>query len=191
MAGRRVRKEMSSRPDAGLPPFERVVELHGPALLRYCAAQVGAQRAEDCLQETLLAALRAYGDVRDPGAVRSWLFAIALRKAIDAHRERARAPLPAADLEALGGAAEPAPRDAALWARVRSLPEKQRQAVTLRYLGDLSHREIAGLMRTTEAAARRNVFEGLARLREEEKAPRPAGAAHRSHARGLRAVQET
>ena len=41
-----------------LPPFERVVELYGPALLRYCAAQVGSERAEDCLQETLLAALR-------------------------------------------------------------------------------------------------------------------------------------
>jgi RNA polymerase sigma factor (sigma-70 family) len=158
---------MSARPDPELPPFERLVELHGRGLLRFCAAQVGAQRAEDCLQETLLAALRAYGDVREPRAVRSWLFAIALRKALDLHRERARAPEPVEDLEPLAGAASPAEREPALWARVRALPDRQRQAVALRYLADLSHREIAGIMQTTETAARRNVFEGLVRLRKE------------------------
>ena len=49
---------------------------------------------------------------------------------------------------------------------VRSLPGKQRTAVALRYLADLSHAEIGEVMGTSEAAARRNVFEGLQRLRE-------------------------
>ncbi len=53
-----------------------------------------------------------------------------------------------------------------IWRLVRSLPGKQRSAVTLRYLADLSHREIAEVMETSEDAARRNVFEGLRRLRE-------------------------
>jgi len=150
-----------------LPPFERIVELHGPALLRFCAAQAGRERAEDCFQETMLAALRAYPELRDAGAVRAWLFSIAARKVIDAHRARARAPEPVADLDPLARSEPTAPHDGALWARVRALPEKQRQAVTLRYLGELSHREIAGVMETTDAAARRNVFEGLARLRKE------------------------
>jgi RNA polymerase sigma factor (sigma-70 family) len=166
-ARRRVQQEMSGRPGSGLPPFERVVKLHGPDLLRFCAAQAGAERADDCFQETMLAALRAYAGVRDPAAIRAWLFSIALRKAIDLHRGRARAPAAALDPEALAAAREPAPRDAALWARVRSLPEKQRHAVALRYLADLSHKEIARVMETSEAAARRNVFEGLARLRRE------------------------
>jgi DNA-directed RNA polymerase specialized sigma24 family protein len=48
---------------------------------------------------------------------------------------------------------------------VGALPPKQRQAVTLRYLGDLTNKEIAAAMRTSEEAARRNVFEGLRRLR--------------------------
>jgi RNA polymerase sigma factor (sigma-70 family) len=151
----------------GLPSFDRVVDLYGPALLRFCRAQVGATRAEDCFQETMLAALRAYGEVRDPGALRSWLFAIAARKAVDGHRSRARTPEPVNDVEALAPASVPPDRDPALWKRVRRLPDKQRHAVTLRYLGDLSHREIAAVMRTSEAAARRNVFEGLARLRKE------------------------
>lgn len=160
---------MAARPVLGgmLPPFERVVERHGPALLRFCAAQLGPERADDCFQETMLAALRAYRELRDPAAIRSWLFSIAARKAVDSHRARARAPQAAEDLEALAAAREPAYRDDALWARVRRLPEKQRQAVALRYLADLSHKEIAAIMGTSDAAARRNVFEGLARLRRE------------------------
>ena len=60
----------------------------------------------------------------------------------------------------------PALPDDGIWQLVRSLPGKQRTAVTLRYLADLTHREIAEVMETSEDAARRNVFEGLRRLRE-------------------------
>jgi len=142
-----------------------VVELHGPAVLRFCVVQAGAGRAEDCFQETMLSALRAYDEVRDPGAIRAWLFSIAARKAIDAHRARARAPEPVEEIESLAGTEEVALRDDGLWGRVRALPDKQRQAVTLRFAGDLSHGEIAAVMAISEAAARRNVFEGLNRLR--------------------------
>ncbi len=152
-------------PSDRLPPFERVVELYGPALLRYCAAQVGPERAEDCAQEALLAALRGYTRVREVGAIRSWLFSIAANKAVDVHRGCTRAPRPVEDLAPLGATEEPAYRDDVLWSRVRELPEKQRQAVTLRYLGDLSHSEIAQVMETSQEAARRSVFEGLKRLR--------------------------
>ena len=167
MAARRVLLPMPARKDTPLPPFEHVVDQHGPALLRFCASQVGAERADDCCQEALLAALRAYGSVRDPRAIRAWLFSIAARKAIDLHRDRARAPRPEPDLDTLGAAEAPERRDLALWSRVRALPPKQRQAVALRYLAGLSHKEIAAAMETTDAAARRNVFEGLARLRRE------------------------
>jgi RNA polymerase sigma factor (sigma-70 family) len=155
-----------------LPPFERVVELHGPAVLRFCAVRAGSEHAEDCFQETMIAALRAYEQVRDAEAIRSWLFAIAARKAVDGHRARAREPVPAGDaieasLAARAPATDGAAHDDELWGRVRALPEKQRQAVTLRYLGDLTHREIATVMETSEPAARRNVFEGLERLRKD------------------------
>jgi RNA polymerase sigma factor (sigma-70 family) len=155
-----------------LPPFERVLELYGPALLRFCAAQVGPDRAEDVFQETMLAALRAYDRVRDPASIRPWLFSIAARKAIDMHRDRARSPQPVPELEPPAFAEDAPLVDRAVWAQVRSLPDKQRQAVALRFLGDLSHREIAQVMETSEAAARRNVFEGVKRLRTDLE-PRP------------------
>jgi len=134
-------------------------------VLRFCAAQVGRDRAEDCFQETMLSALRAYDQVRDPGAIRSWLFSIASRKAVDAHRARARGPEPRAEVEPLPIMDEPDLSDGSLWQRVQGLPPKQRQAVSLRYVADLSHREIAVVMQTSEAAARRNVYEALVHLR--------------------------
>lgn len=174
---------MSSRtspqraPAHALPPFEHVVEQHGRAVLRYCVTEAGAERGEDCFQETMLAALRAYVEVRDPAAIRGWLFAIAARKVIDTHRAVVRAPEPVEEIAVLARTDEDGPRDVALWARVARLPEKQRRAVTLRYVGDLSHREIAQVMEISEAAARRNVFEGLARLERELR----ASSSPRSH----------
>lgn len=166
LAGRPARR--LSAPANGAPPFERIVESHGPAVLRFCVARVGAARAEDCFQETMLAALRAYDTVRDPAAVRGWLISIAARKAIDLHRAEARVPVPAAATDDWAIAAEaPGGYDDELWERVRALPAKQRAAVTLRYMADLSHGEIAAVMQTSEAAARRSVFEGLRRLRRE------------------------
>jgi RNA polymerase sigma factor (sigma-70 family) len=147
------------------PPFELVVEQHGRAVLRFCASRVGPDRAEDVFQETMIAALRAYDEVRDPEALRAWLYAIASRKAVDAHRARARTPEPVADLEPGATDGELDVPDVAIWRKVRVLPPKQREAVALRFIADLSHREIAEAMGTSEAAARRNVYEGLERLR--------------------------
>ncbi len=152
--------------EAGPPtPFERALELHGPAVLRFCVVQAGADRAEDVFQETMLAALRASDQLRDPAATRSWLFSIAARKAVDSHRVAARSPAPVADVEPAITDTDVGIAEKGIWATVRELPDKQRQAVALRYLADLSYREIGMAMEISEAAARRNVFEGLKQLR--------------------------
>ena len=54
-----------------------------------------------------------------------------------------------------------------IWRLVAVLPPKQRAAVALRFACDLPHREIAAALGTSEEAARRNVHEGLKRLRRE------------------------
>ena len=56
--------------------------------------------------------------------------------------------------------------DPAVWSAVRDLPAKQRQAVTHRFVADLTYRDISRVMGTTEEAARQNVREGLKKLRE-------------------------
>ena len=148
-------------------PFESVLERHGPAVLRFCVARLGPDRGEEAFQETLLAALRHYDDLRDRAVAGPWLFSIAQRKIVDSGRSLARAPLATDQLDEHAAAwSDPDPTDD-VWSRVAALPPKQREAVALRYLVDLPYGDIAEAMGTTADAARRNVFEGLNRLRRD------------------------
>jgi RNA polymerase sigma factor (sigma-70 family) len=154
------------------PPFQTFLDAHRQDVFRFLMAQVGPHEAEDCFQETFLAALRAYPRLRDASNLRAWVLTIAHRKALDAHRGRARRPVPVeaipehparATLDGEGTA------DPSLWRAVRALPPKQRAAVVHRFVSDLGYRDIARVMVTSEEAARRSVHEGLKRLREEWK----------------------
>ena len=137
---------------------------------RFLVASVGPSDADDCFQEACIAALRAYPRLSHADNLRAWLLRIAQRKAIDAHRARARRAVPIAALpEASTDGLPPVPMDGepAVWARVRALPEKQRMAVFLRSVADLSYDDVAEALHCSQDAARRNVHEGLKRLREE------------------------
>jgi RNA polymerase sigma factor (sigma-70 family) len=147
-------------------PFQAVVERYADDVWRFCASQVGVEPADDCFQDSMLAALRAYPRLRGPKAVRSWLMRIAARKAADMLRATKRGPVPVADIDREVGASDPPePADSPLFRLVRGLPEKQRLAVSYRIVADLSYREIGELMRTSQDAARRNVHEALKALR--------------------------
>ena len=153
-------------PGVHLAPFEQAVTDHGAVVLRVCRAVLGPADADDAWSETFLAALRAYPSLRPGSDVRAWLVTIAHRKAIDRSRANARAPRPTGDVPERGQADEAAGEDDdRLWAALRSRPFKQRAALTYRYVADLSYREIADLLGTSEAAARRSAADGIAALR--------------------------
>ena len=132
-------------------------------MLGLLRALVGPNDAEDCFQETFVAALRGYRsmDGRHP---RAWVMTIARRKAIDHHRARARQPESRAELPEVPVTDQPADRE--VWAAVAELPEGQRFAVALRYAADLPYREIGEALDCSEQAARRRVADGLAALRK-------------------------
>jgi RNA polymerase sigma factor (sigma-70 family) len=146
-------------------PFQRALEMHRDDVWRYLRGMVGEQAAEDCFQETFLAALRAYPRLRPDSNLRAWLLTIAHRKAID-HLRRRRDDAGVAFDEGVAGVAARVERDSDVWDAVASLPARQRAAVLLRYGGDLAHREIALAIGCSEEAARRSLHEGLKRLRE-------------------------
>ncbi len=152
-------------PAAALPPFQTLIDDHAGAVAAFLHGMVGAADAEDALQDTYLAALRAYPRF-DGANPRAWLLTIARRKAIDEARSSARRPGPLAEPDLL-----PAPpRDAgdgfgALRLQVAGLPAKQRAAVVLRFAVDLRSREIGEALGCSEAAARRSVHEALKKLR--------------------------
>lgn len=149
-----------------LPPFQELLDCHGRDVHRFLVAMVGQTEADDCYQETWLAALRAYPRVEDCGNLRGWVFTIARRKALDHFRARRRTAVPAGELPEPAFEADP-PADTGIWGLVRGLPAKQRTAVALRYVVDADYSLISSAMGTSEEAARRNVHEGLKRLRRE------------------------
>ena len=152
-----------------LPPFQALLDSHGATVHRFLVVAVGPIDADDCFQETCIAALRAYPDLRSDSNLRGWLLRIAQRKALDSYRSARRRALPSERLPETAAAPPPEPVDGepALWAHVRALPDKQRMAVFLRSVADLSYDDVATALECSPAAALRNVHEGLKRLREE------------------------
>jgi RNA polymerase sigma factor (sigma-70 family) len=148
------------------PPFQRFLDAHREDVWRYLIAAVGREAAEDCFQETFIAAMRAYPRTRIENP-RAWILTIAHRKALDHHRARARRPVPVGAVPDVPAPAEAERFGDGVWERVGDLPPKQRAALLLRFAGDLSHREVAAALGCSEEAARRSAHEGLKRLREE------------------------
>ena len=148
-----------------IPPFSALVDDHAAAVAAFLRGMLPAADAEDALQETFVAALRAYPGF-DGANARAWLLTIARRKAIDDRRAAARRPEPLSEPDAV--AADPGPAAGAeVWGRVAALPPKQRAAIVLRFGLDLRYREIGRALDCREAAARRNVHEGIKSLRSQ------------------------
>jgi RNA polymerase sigma-70 factor (ECF subfamily) len=147
-------------------------------------AMLGSQvDADDLTQETLLTAHQGFAEFRQQSSVRAWLLGIARNKCLqhlEKHRRRgARLRLVTAGDAALGplghgplglgstaedavGARSRAEQARALLAQLRP---SDRDALILRYCGDLSFKEVAAACGIAEAAARKRVSLALAALR--------------------------
>ncbi|MFT4167350.1 MAG: sigma-70 family RNA polymerase sigma factor [Microlunatus sp.] len=164
------------------PPYEELVRDHGVRVWRVCRAILGPTDTDDAWSETFLAGLRAYPEL-SPGADHgAWLATIAYRKAIDAVRARQRRAAPTDDIDqgprSTGSPLTQSPLgqpgagpDADLVDAVRSLPDKQRLAVTLHYLADLPYAQVAAEVGGTPDAARRAASDGLRTLRKRLASP--------------------
>jgi len=146
------------------PPFENVVAQHGATVLRVVRAVLGHADADDAWSETFLAAMKAYPDLPADANIEAWLVTIAHRKAIDITRASARRAIPVPETPD-----RPTPNHddhhAELTEAVAALPTKQRQAVAYHYLAGLPYAEIAALVDSSAAAARRAAADGIATLR--------------------------
>ena len=146
---------------------------HGVAVGRLCMALLGSQaEAEDITQETLLDAHAAFAAFRGEGTVRAWLFGIARRKCarhVEKSTRRTSRLRLVHDADRDGNAEELlALRQRAESARtaLSTIRPSEREAVVLRFAGELSFREVGEACGIDEAAARKRVSRALARLRE-------------------------
>jgi RNA polymerase sigma factor (sigma-70 family) len=147
------------------PPFQRLLDEHAVGVHRYLIAAAGPNDAADCFQETMLAALRSYPTLRNATNLAGWLYTIARNKALDAHRARARRPVPVGAVLDEAMTFDDLDPAHPVWEVVRTLPERQRDTVLLRYVGDLSYAEIGRMLGISEEAARQHASTGVRRLR--------------------------
>ena len=145
-----------------------LIDEHGRAIGRTCMALLGSQtEAEDALQETLLAALDGLDGFRGDGTLRAWLLSVARRRCARRLETRARERelkqnLTAPEAEASAERLSLARRARQLLGEIRPT---EREALVLRFAAELSFREVGQACGIDEAAARKRVSRGLARLR--------------------------
>jgi RNA polymerase sigma-70 factor (ECF subfamily) len=145
---------------------------HGAAIGRLCMAITGSQsEADDLAQETLLAAHDAFAGFRGEGTIRSWLLGIARRKCARHLERRTRRE---AKLRLVHDATKQpetlelvvAHRQAqAARAALEHVRPSEREALLLRYVSELSYREVGTACGIEEAAARKRVSRAIAALR--------------------------
>ncbi len=145
---------------------------HAVALTRFCHALLLSRgEADEAVQETLLAAFDGAAQFRGDGSVRGWLFGIARRicaRRLEVRtRQARRRPLLLSDETAASphDSLEHAERGHAVRAALAVLRPTEREALLLRYDGELSYKEVAIATGVDEAAARQRVSRALAKIR--------------------------
>lgn len=151
--------------------FAQLVDAHQQAvrafLRRLCR---DPSEADDLAQETFVTAWQSLGRFRGDASLRSWLCAIAWRKARDARRSlfrrrvRDSAFFERSDLErqvAVGAEA-----GLSVIKALNALPLEQRGAVALCLGGDFSHAEAAHILGLPLGTVKSHVIRGRARLAE-------------------------
>jgi RNA polymerase sigma-70 factor (sigma-E family) len=127
--------------------------------------------AEELVQDIFVALHQRWGRLRDPDKAVAYLRQSVVNRARSVLRHRTvvdrfmrrqgpPATAPSADLSVLD-----AETNAEVMALMRALPARQREALVLRYYGDLSEAEIAETMGVSQGAVKSHTSRGLAALR--------------------------
>ena len=154
--------------------FEQIFRRHHQELYRYSLAIVhDREDAEDAMQATMAAALRALPGEDRRIDIRPWLFRIAHNESISLLRRRRPDQLDEASIPEREGESQEdrlAIRDRLrrLVLDLNGLPERQRAALVMRELSGLSYEEIGEALTCSEGGARQAVYEARTALRELE-----------------------
>jgi RNA polymerase sigma factor (sigma-70 family) len=170
-----MRELAAGRQDALGPLHSRYASL----IFNMAAQSIDRATAEEIVQDVFVAVWRK-ADVFDParGTFRAWVLRIAHLRVINELRRRGRRLSVEPDPEGLrlAGAPEPGPgppeeawrahRRAIVREAVATLPPPQRQALSLAFLDDLTHEQIADFLNLPLGTAKSRVRAGLQRLRD-------------------------
>jgi RNA polymerase sigma-70 factor (ECF subfamily) len=148
--------------------FNLLIDRHQQAVRGFLRRLMSsAADADDIAQETFLAVWEGAGGYRGGSSVRSWLCAIAWRKAKSAQRSWFRSRAREADWRAEPPAPGASPEDRlAVKAALLALPIEQRAAVALCLAEGFSHAEAAETLGAPLGTVKSHVARGRARLLE-------------------------
>lgn len=152
--------------------FELAYRAVAKPLMRFIIRKMDGdiQAAEEVFSRTALAALKGYHAFEHKSSYFTWICKIALNKTADYYRERIndRSKFIAPTLEGLAKIPSPAlsaeeklalqQLKQAVYECLLLLPEDKRRVLYLKYWKDLSHKEIAKKLGTTERAVEGKIY---------------------------------
>ncbi len=135
------------------------------------AAFDNPEAADEAVQDAFIRAYARWSRVQRLDSPAAWVRRVAINRLRDSHRQRVRrrrAEERAVEREPVGPAGDPVAdgpgeRDV-LRRALATLPDRQRLAVALFYVEDLSVRDIARSMRISEGAVKAHLSQGRAKL---------------------------
>ena len=150
-----------------------IVERHAPALSRFAASRGEWEHVEELVQDTFVRAFESLSTFRSESSLRTWLFTILRRLALDRRRsERARQQVVDALPERSGSSFDALDELVAdetqlrVGVAVRQMTPMQRDVFTLRVSEGLSYKEIADVLGSTEGASRVHYHNALRAVKE-------------------------
>jgi RNA polymerase sigma-70 factor, ECF subfamily len=152
---------------------EELYALHHVEIHTYLSRMVrDSELAADLAQETFVKAFRAYDTLQDPARARAWLYQIAGRTALDELRRRKIVRFVPWTGESRGTASSA--EDVALYGRLSgemeralaAIPERQRAALLLAEVHELTGLELATALGVSHVAARALLTRGRESLRQ-------------------------
>lgn len=132
------------------------------------------EKARDAVQDTFLRVFEHRDQLTDPSRFRAWLFAIARNQCLSFFRSSKFEAGEEIDFEAVGAPAEDGPdalleqHDETEWLEklLRQLKLEYREVLVLREYQNLSYKEIAEILGSTESAIKSRIFKARQRLFE-------------------------
>src|SRR5262245_10209430 len=144
---------------ASVSEFEDVYRRELRSMVALGTSLTGSREVgHDLAHEAMLRAYRAWskvGTLDRPGA---WIRRVLINLAIDHGRRRNRERRALTRLTPAPPLEHSDPTSARFWAAVRALPERQRAAIALHYLDDLSIDEIAEILDVTAGTIKTSLF---------------------------------
>lgn len=154
--------------------FRDLVSHHSVPLIRYCTKFIGDARAsEDIAQDIFVQLWLNKSRYRPQSKFRVYLFTLARNRCRNRHRDEKVVVVDPVDLARSPGSTVENQLDGLMNSEtsqrvqtaLRSLPDKLREALLLRFDQGLSYSEIGQILGKPEATARTRVFHGIRKIR--------------------------